>query len=260
MAASRRWARWVLLLLLLLPVAFVLFVRGGTHWGPPPALVHGSVWRAHTMAVDFYGARVGDGVVLFDSGADAQGRKLDELLAALGKGRDDVGDVFITHGHPDHTAAAPLCKKARLHGGIGDSDMMSGRAPIQPGMPRFMGRVLGAPKVMLTDAFIDSSTVTAGGADVRAVRFPGHTPGTMLYVYDGVLFAGDTMDYKDGKLTWLKPTLFNYDDAQLHRNMAGLASVIDVPSIKVVCTGHGGCTPEADTQRLLADFIQAAQK
>ena len=37
-----------------------------------------------------------------------------------------------------------------------------------------------------------------------------------------------------------------------------LATFLPLDQIHVVCTGHSGCTPEADTRRMLDDVIQKA--
>jgi hydroxyacylglutathione hydrolase len=258
MAKRRRTLLYVWLALFVLLLVGIGVMRMGRGRFDAPKQVHGSVWDVHTNVSDIYGAKVGDGVILFDSGADPEGRPIDALLAALGTSRDKVTDVFLTHGHGDHIAGASLFGKARIHGGIGDSDMMSKRGPVLPGFARFMGVILPTAPVMITDGFLDRADVPIGSAHVLAVPFAGHTPGSMLYLYDNVLFAGDSMLYNGKKLDF-GPGVFNVDSALLKKNTAALATMIELPQVKTVCTGHGGCTPEADTQRLLADFI-AAQK
>src|SRR5439155_1206412 len=120
----------------------VVMMRIGSHRFDAPDPVHGSVMRVHGQVSDFFGAKADGRVVLFDAGADAEGRGLDLLLGALKSGREDVSDIFFTHGHGDHVAAAPLCPRARLHGGSADADMMSKRGPVVPGFARNMGVVL----------------------------------------------------------------------------------------------------------------------
>jgi glyoxylase-like metal-dependent hydrolase (beta-lactamase superfamily II) len=250
---------WLWLGLFALLVAGIVFVRIGRHKFDAPEPVRGSVMRVHGQVSDFFGARADGRVILFDAGADPEGRGLDALLAAMKATREDVSDIFLTHGHGDHIAAAALCPRARIHGGIGDSDMMSKRGPLMPGFARFMGVVLPVPVVMLTDAFLDRADVPVGGKEpVLAVPFAGHTPGSMLYLYDGVLFAGDSMNYERDKLT---PAFapFSVDTKKNRENIAALPSLIKLDDVKVVCTAHGGCTKEAETRRLLDDVIQKAK-
>jgi glyoxylase-like metal-dependent hydrolase (beta-lactamase superfamily II) len=232
----------------------------GRHKFDAPDPVVGGVIRVHGQVSDFFGARTADGrVVLFDAGADPEGRGLDALLGALKATRADVSDIFLTHGHGDHVGAVTLCPQARVHGGIGDSDMMSKRGPMVPKLARFMRLVLPVPAVMLTDAFLGRAEVPVGGGQsVLAVPFPGHTPGSMLYVYGGVLFAGDSMNFEKNKLTAAFAP-FSVDPAQNRQNIAALPSLIKLEDVKVVCTAHGGCTPEADTKRMLDEIIGKAK-
>ncbi len=255
----RRALVWIWLGLFLFLVVSIGFLRAGRHRFDSPDPVRAGVMRVHGQVSDFFAARTGDGrVILFDAGADPEGRGLDALLGALHASREDVSDIFFTHGHGDHVAAAPLCPRARLHGGIGDSDMMAKRAPVVPRFARFMGLVLPAPAVMLTDAFLARADVPVGGGkSVLAVPFAGHTPGSMLYVYEGVLFAGDSMNFDKDKLT---PAFapFSVDTKQNRANIAGLSSLVPLDAVKVVCTAHGGCTPEKDTRRMLDEIIGKA--
>jgi glyoxylase-like metal-dependent hydrolase (beta-lactamase superfamily II) len=259
MAISRR-RRWPYVLLsvgalLLLGVAMM---RMGPGRFTEPDLVRDKVLRVHTQVSDIYGARIGDNVVLFDAGADAKGRAIDALLGKLGRAREDVSDLFITHGHGDHIGAVGLFARAKVHGGIGDADMMSGRGPVVPSFARVMGWLLPVPRASLNDAFVERGEAHVGGDVISAIPFAGHTPGSMLYIYDGVLFVGDSMNFTGGKLEY-SPGVFNVDGAEVKKNIAGLGSLVDLTQIKTVCTGHGGCTPEADTAQLLADFIKRAQ-
>src|SRR5579862_8811036 len=81
--------------------------------------------KANLVAVSaagtyLYAARVGTHVVLFDTGADPAGNPVDMALAGLHAGRGDVSDIFLTHAHGDHMAAAGAFSGARVHLGQGD--------------------------------------------------------------------------------------------------------------------------------------------
>ena len=70
--------------------------------------MRGQSWRLRNFFTEIYGVRVGDKVILFDAGVGTEGRALDALLGALNARRDDVSQVFLTHGHFDHVAASPV--------------------------------------------------------------------------------------------------------------------------------------------------------
>ena len=40
---------------------------------------------------------------------------------------------------------------------------------------------------------------------------------------------------------------------------AALPSLIKLDDVKVVCTAHGGCAPEAGTRRMLDEIVKKAQ-
>src|SRR4051794_15405130 len=82
-------------------------LRGGrSKVGTPALLKPDFALVTNAMKIGVFAARVAPGphVIFFDTGLDPQGRPVDALLTALGASRDDVTDVFLTHGHPDHVA------------------------------------------------------------------------------------------------------------------------------------------------------------
>ncbi|MDB4970879.1 MAG: uncharacterized protein JWN44_6568 [Myxococcales bacterium] len=254
----RRILLWTWVGLFAFLIVAITFLRIGRHKFDAPDPVRGSVMRVHGQVSDFFGAKADGRVLLFDAGADPEGRGLDALLAALKATREDVSDIFFTHGHGDHVAAAPLCPRARLHGGAADAEMMSKRGPVVPSFARFMGLVLPVPAVNLTDAFHGSGDVPVGGGkSVIAVPFPGHTPGSMIYLYDGVLFAGDSMNFEKDKLTFAFAP-FSVDTKLNKERIRALPSLFKLEDIKIVCTAHGGCTSESQTRKLLDDLIARA--
>ena len=149
--------------LVLLATAGVIALRHGRHRFRTPVMVRPNLMQVHNSFVDFYGIRAGKRVVLIDSGADPSGRALDGLLASLGAKRGDVSDVFLTHGHGDHVAAATLCPRARIHIGIRDADMAAHTAPMAPGRARLFARLMPVAAVHATDGLIDRAELTLPG-------------------------------------------------------------------------------------------------
>jgi glyoxylase-like metal-dependent hydrolase (beta-lactamase superfamily II) len=219
--------------------------------------VHNSVVHVRNLFADFYGARVGEHAILFDAGLDNEGKALDALLGALKVDRDAVSNIFLTHGHFDHVAASPLCKKARIHVAIQDSDLLAHRAQPQVLMGRLFAAVLPVPAIFATDAFLERAEIQFGDKKVVAIPFPGHTPGSYLFVFDGVLFAGDSLQIKGDKLDFAMPWS-SVDMAENRRGVARLKALLDGQKVEVVCTGHQGCTRPADTQRMLDALIARA--
>ncbi|HYH02981.1 MAG TPA: MBL fold metallo-hydrolase, partial [Bacillota bacterium] len=63
---------------------------------------------------------------------------------------------------------------------------------------------------------------------------PSHTPGHVCMLYNGVLFAGDLFENKDGNLRPYPPA-WNWDNNHM---MESAGKVAQLP-VKMVCPAHG---------------------
>jgi glyoxylase-like metal-dependent hydrolase (beta-lactamase superfamily II) len=222
----------------------------------PPDPVRASVTHVRNGFVDFYGAKSGGRVLLFDTGCDPLGRALDGLLEALHASRDNVTDVFITHGHPDHLGFASLMKGARLHAGQGDVTMIDGTAGMEPWWARPISWIQPVAPAKITDGLSGPSLIQVGGGQVvRAIPLPGHTAGSYAFFWEGVLFVGDAVMYREGKLQ-PGPAFFTVDEEQGRRSLAGLPGALGGAKVEVICTGHSGCTPPGESKALLDDLVK----
>src|SRR6185312_17127829 len=178
MALHRSRAFRVAVALVLVLVAVVVGCRILRHATSAPEEL-GRVQRERNLFTDIYGARAGGGVILFDAGVDPAGGALDRLLAALGASRDDVREVFLTHGHFDHVAASPLCTHAKIRVGAPDVEFLAQRAPmLAPAAGKLLHALFPVPPVYATDPLVGRVDVALGGNDkVVALPTPGHTPG-----------------------------------------------------------------------------------
>ncbi len=182
--------------------------------------------------------------MLFDTGADPAGSPVDMALAALHAGRGDVSDVFLTHGHGDHTAAAGALAGARISTSArATSPFVEGQAAWDNLLLRVITKGMGAPSINVSDPMSGVMTVDLGGGKtVKAIPVPGHTPGSYVFLYDEVLFIGDTAVFKQGRLD-RGPGLFDSNGDQVKASVAALKKQLTGAEIGAVCTGHGGCTP-----------------
>ena len=215
---------------------------------------------ASSMSAYLYAAKVGNKVILFDAGADPEGRPLDAALAWLHAGRGDITDVFVTHGHGDHTAGAASLRNVRIRLGAGDLALAEKKVPPEALAGKAMALALSYPAVTATDPITGAATFDVGastdGKDAKKVKafpIPGHTPGSYAFLYDGVLFVGDAMIFKQGRLD---PALKLFD-AHPDENKAAIRQLqkqTEKEEIDIVCTGHGGCTPKGLGRNQLADL------
>ena len=213
---------------------------------------------ASSVSSYVYGAKIGNKVILFDAGADPAGAPIDAVLAWLHASRSDITDVFVTHGHGDHTAGVAGLGKVRVRMGAGDLALAEKKVAPEALAGKAFSAVMSYPAVTATDPITGAATIDVGeGTDAKKVKafpIPGHTPGSYAYLYDGVLFVGDAMVFKQGRLD---PALKLFD-AHPDANKASIRQLqkqIENEEIDIICTGHGGCTPKGLGRNQLTDLV-----
>jgi hydroxyacylglutathione hydrolase len=229
------------------------------HKSTPPEAIGTRVQRVRNLFTEIYGARTTSGIILFDGGVDQDGKALDVLLRGLSASRADVTDVFLSHGHFDHIAHAPLCTSAKIHLGAGDVEFAAQR---EPQYGTFGVKVLSAifppPVVQATDPISGRAEFAVGKSKVVAIPTPGHTPGSYLFVFDGILFAGDSINIDGDKLDFAMGP-FTKDRPGNRQSIAGLDEALRGLDVQTVCTGHQGCTLPGRAPAMLAALIERAK-
>lgn len=226
---------------------------------PPGSEVAPGVQRLGTDFVNFYLVDAGDdGLTLVDAGVPGYGDLMEEQFAALGRRREEVRAVVLTHGHSDHTGLvgrfAEAGARVLIH--TDDVDLLrnpSGQRPTleilaalrHSHLRRFMlhmGRNGGTRPTRFEnpETYADGAELDVPGRP-RALHAPGHTAGHCIlhFPVHGVLVAGDlvcTLNPVTGG-TGMQPfpSAFNADSQQL---MASLGR-LDTVDARVVLPGHG---------------------
>jgi glyoxylase-like metal-dependent hydrolase (beta-lactamase superfamily II) len=166
---------------------------------------------------------VGPGkVALIDAGHDDSAKAILAALGQRGLTPSSVVAIFLTHGHPDHTAgwkqfpgAAIYAMKSEL-GSIGD--------------------------VKVTKALDDGAVEKVGDTVVEAFAMPGHTPGSAVYFARGVIFFGDAA--RGGKDGTVMPAVraFSKDPDQSVASLKSLEARLSprASEVKVLAFAHSG--------------------
>ncbi|MEO6340308.1 MAG: MBL fold metallo-hydrolase, partial [Caulobacteraceae bacterium] len=116
-----------------------------------------------------YVLKTADGVVLFDTGyASKTPAVLVDGLKTLGIDPKLIKTVLISHGHPDHFGGA-----AYLQNTVGPN-IWAGAAD----WPAIM-----ASGVRRGGEAVDGGVIEQGGVPVRTFAVPGHTPGSLAFIF-----------------------------------------------------------------------------
>jgi len=166
---------------------------------------------------------------VIDPGAEAE--RIFPLIAEF-----ELKPVVIlnTHGHIDHIGAnrdikdkfdAPLC----IH---------SLDSPLLEKIQEFeLSFFLGAKESPPADRLLkDRETIQFGKCSLRVVHTPGHTPGSVSLLGDGILFSGDTLFFGGVGRTDLP----GGSTRDLEKSIK--EKILTLPPDTIVLPGHGPLT------------------
>jgi glyoxylase-like metal-dependent hydrolase (beta-lactamase superfamily II) len=220
------------------------------------ARIADGVHRCGTELVNWYVVEEDGRLTIVDCGSSGYWPQLDRVLAELGRTRDDIHSVVLTHGHVDHVGFA---ERLRAESGVpvwvheGDEEMVrTGKFQDTEGrlLPYlrypFAFRMLShlarnGPKITPVKelrTYADGHRFDGPGQLV-AVHAPGHSLGMCALHHEraDLLFTGDGVVMRN-PLTGrrgpqIPPKAFNVNSAQ------ALASLDRLPQAAVLVSGHG---------------------
>ena len=217
------------------------------------------VWRAGTRFVNWYVVDGGDGLTLIDAGLPGYRSQLDPALASIGRGREDVKAVVLTHGHVDHTGFAHLLHDAGATVHLHPEDVTLAQNPksnvtdskplkylVWPGAIAFVAHAVrqGAtkpPTMPPALPLVDGAVADVPGQPV-VTHAPGHTNGSCVLEFreHGVVFVGDllcTLSFFSGLPSdpQLQTRASNRNSAQAMASLDRLHGI----SARTVLPGHG---------------------
>ena len=203
-----------------------------------------------------YLARTDSGVIAIDLGWTGAQAALERGTRRLDSKLEDVRYAFITHAHRDHIGGWPYVREAAFVVGRDEVPYFTGEAQYKGFVPSSAERVTGTPRPHADSVAViavGSDTAFALGADtVWALMLPGHTPGSMAYLFRGILFGGDAVNYRPmAGFQGARPEMS--DNPALSRaSMASLWQRVDSSRVRVICSAHAKCaTNSADLRRRL---------
>ena len=190
-------------------------------------------------------ARTDSGLIAIDLGWTGARQKLTRATARLNATPADIRYVFLTHGHRDHTYGWRFVRQATFALGAGEVAFFTGGARYRGALPRIGDRLVKYPHPRPSELSmkpLGGDTMFVFGRDtLYAFPMPGHTPGSTAYLFRGVLFGGDAINWRPWTgFRGARPE-FSDDVEQSRASMRLLWSRLDSSRVRVGCSAHAKC-------------------
>lgn len=133
--------------------------------------------------------------ILFDENKDAfivdPGASSENIIEAIEKNDLNIKYILLTHGHFDHVGAVAALKKrfkAPIYLHKNDRNFLENPKEVRESA---FGLQIEAANV---DVFVnDGDEIPFSDDKIKVIVSPGHTIGSVCYLFENYLFAGDTL-------------------------------------------------------------------
>jgi hydroxyacylglutathione hydrolase len=198
----------------------------------------------------------GAGLVLFDTGAGRDIGRIRAVIERDGLSFEDITQVFLTHGHADHSGGAAAIRaagKARIVAGaktgevlamgeVGISLDAARRAGVYPADYRYTAPV---PDLVIGPL----ETLEIGRLQITALPTPGHSVDHLSYLVNvantGFLVSGDAL-FHSGRIIY--QASYDFDIGQSCKSMETIAT----QKFSGLLPGHGMFTVSAGERHVQA--------
>jgi glyoxylase-like metal-dependent hydrolase (beta-lactamase superfamily II) len=194
-----------------------------------------------------YLARTDSGIIAIDLGWLGAEATLRRALTRLHATPGDVRFVFLTHAHRDHIHGWRLLRTARFVLGAREVPFLTGETRYAALGPRLGDGTLAyprpAPRELRLIPLGADSAIVLGADTVWAFALPGHTAGSMAYLFRGVLFAGDAINWRPWTGFRGARAEFSDDAPRSRTSLRDLWRRLDTSRVRTACTAHAKCGP-----------------
>jgi hydroxyacylglutathione hydrolase len=153
-------------------------------------------------------------------------------MAKLKLHLNDVKAVFLSHSDAEHAGELKVFPNAKVFLSREEVQMVDGSTYRIPLI--LMKNSISLPYSTL----MDGEEINVCGVKISCILTPGHTLGSMSYIVnDTMLFGGDTLNMKNGKIEVLDKGFVNMDVNQMIKSITKLS---ELTGIQYVFTLHFG--------------------
>lgn len=171
--------------------------------------------------------------VLIDTGLPFKGKSILKELKSIGIELKDIKHILLTHHDIDHignlfmlqqlTGAGIWASKEDIPYIYGDID--------RHGFKKYFKYIFSVKKVPRNiKPYIHGQSING----VEVIPTPGHTPGHVCLLYKDILFAGDLLKNKNGKLIPY-PSAWNWNHSAMIESVKKISNI----PYKWLCPAHG---------------------
>jgi glyoxylase-like metal-dependent hydrolase (beta-lactamase superfamily II) len=192
-----------------------------------------------------YVARTDSGVIAIDLGWTGVEQVLPKSLQELGATTADVRFVFLTHAHRDHIAGWPLVRQARFAIAAAEAPSFSDTVGYKGWAAKMSDELNDYPRPKASElalvTFAADTAFVLGRDTLFAFPVPGHTPGSTAFLFRGILFGGDAINYRPGSGFQGARPEFSDSVAESRESLRALWQRLAPERVRIMCSAHGKC-------------------
>ncbi len=191
----------------------------------------------------------GGACVVIDPGMDGEG-----IAAKLAEKGLTPDYIFLTHGHFDHSQGVRALKAATgAKVVVHRDDAVMLQNPGKNSASFYYHGDLSAFPTSEADVLVEEGDViTVGSMQFKVLHTPGHTPGSVCFLSENILFCGDTVfAYGFGRFD-----LWGGDREALS---ASLDRIATLESDLKLCPGHGNSASLSRIREQIQSFSRELQ-
>ncbi len=270
---KRRVLRYTILGIVAIVFATVAWLRPWQGFSPRPAVLStvlanvpaavapGIYILGRSRPAAVYMVETSDGLVLIDSGLEANAATVMDQILELGFDVKRLKAILLTHVHADHSLGAAALRRrtgAKIYAGRGDSRALRTGAPREAFVSIYFMPRLTLHATPPDVEVADDETIAFNESRFTVIAEPGHTPGSICYLLERpglrALFTGDVIQQflpssrgDVGTYAAYLPPRFGGDARDYLRSLRRLRAL---PLPDLVLPGHPRMDPTPQSPRL----------